>query len=316
MNKLLVICGPTATGKTGLGLELAKKYSGQIVSADSRQVYKQMDIGTGKDLPKSAKLKTQFFTNKHYLIDGVKVWGYDLVSPKSDFSVGHFIKYAKKTIKRIWKEGGLPILVGGTGLYIKAVVDGVDTANVPRNKKLRNLYRGKAATELFEILAQLDSTRAARLNISDKNNPRRLIRAIEIAAHNPKKKMGKLPIDDLLMVGLTANKKYMDNIISKRVSSRLRKGFLKELKRLLESGVKWKHQAMQALGYKQAKDYMAGKKTKKEFVEEWVSHERQYVKKQMAWFKRDSRIKWFDISKKSYKNKVNEVVKKWMKSKK
>ena len=151
MKKALVICGPTATGKTSLGLKLAKKYNGQIISADSRQVYKGMDIGTGKDLPLNAKQQK----DGHYLIKGIKVWGYDLINPNQDFSVGHFIKFTKPLIKKIHHQNQLPILVGGTGLYLKAVTGSIDTINIPPNpslrKKLEKLSRTKLANTLKKI---------------------------------------------------------------------------------------------------------------------------------------------------------------------
>src|SRR3989344_1522932 len=151
---MLVICGPTATGKTKLGIFLAQKFNGEIISADSRQVYKFMDIGTGKEWD-----------------EGVKIWGYDLVDPKKNFSVFEYLKFVRKALDDIWKRGKLPILVGGTGLYIKAVVEGIDTLNIPKNEDLRKSLEEKNVSELYEKLATLDSSKAASLNISDKNNP-------------------------------------------------------------------------------------------------------------------------------------------------
>src|SRR3989344_7906229 len=140
---MLVICGPTATGKTKLGIFLAQKFNGEIISADSRQVYKYMNIGTGKEWD-----------------DTVKIWGYDLVDPKENYSVSEYLKYAKTAIEDIHKRNKLPILVGGTGLYIKAVVDGIETINIPSNKELRKSLNNKEVDELFEKLAILDSSKA------------------------------------------------------------------------------------------------------------------------------------------------------------
>ena len=142
MHQLLLICGPTATGKTHLALDLAKKFNGELISADSRQVYKGLDIGTGKDLPVNSKFQMENDKLGFYSINGVKVWGYDLVEPKREFSVAQYIKIANDIIKNIWERGKLPILIGGTGFYIQGIVDGIPRAQIPINNKLRNLLKG------------------------------------------------------------------------------------------------------------------------------------------------------------------------------
>lgn len=303
MNKLLVICGPTATGKTSLALHLAKELDGELVSADSRQVYKGMDIGTGKDLPK-----------------GVKIWGYDLISPKKEFSVAQYVKEAKAIIDSIWKRGKLPILVGGTGLYIKSVVDGIPTISVPKNKSLRRSLEKRSAKELFETLAQIDAIKAASMNYSDKRNPRRLIRAIEIAQWQLKKGRRKIfkksiPKEEIptLMIGLRTKKKFLYKKIEQRVEARVRAGIEEEIRALLKSGVSWKHQSMDSLGYKQWKDFFEGKKKKEQIIKKWEKEECKYTKRQMTWFKRDRRINWFDINKKGWKGDIEKLAKKWYK---
>ena len=144
MNKLLIICGPTATGKSALAVKLAKKYDGEIVSADSRQVYRNLSIGTGKDLPKTAKFK---FNNNmvggSYEFGGINLWGLDLVDPNQEFNVTQYVRFAKAVINNLWYRNKLPILTGGTGFYIKAVINGIATAGIPNNKKLRHSLSGK-----------------------------------------------------------------------------------------------------------------------------------------------------------------------------
>lgn len=171
MRKLLVICGPTSAGKTTLALALAKKLGGEIVSADSRQVYRGMNIGTGKDLPKNAKMKKWLFA-KHgfYEVAGVRIWGYDLVDPRHDFSVAQYLKIAHGMIDEIAKRGNLPILVGGTGLYIKGVIDGIPTAEVPKNDLLREALGKRTTDELYETLANLDAMKAGSMNSSDRKS--------------------------------------------------------------------------------------------------------------------------------------------------
>jgi len=317
LNKLLIICGPTATGKTSLVISLAKKFNGEIVSADSRQVYQEMDIGTGKDLPKGAKMEFQNSKIGFYTVEGIRLWGYDLVSPKDEFSVSKYLKFAGKTIADIEKHGKLPILVGGTGLYIKGVVDGIPTVDIPRNKKLRKNLEKYTADGLYEQLSQIDSIRAGSMNSSDKKNPRRLIRAIEVAIwqiDNSKKELSqKREVFDTLFIGLTAPTEILDARIGKRVEMRISNGFNEEVKNLINSGVDWNDQSMMSLGYRQWRDFVEGAVEESTAVSEWKKEERKYARRQMVWLKRDGRINWFDIRNGEYPKKVENLVKTWYK---
>ena len=189
MNKLLVICGPTATGKTSLGILLAKKVDGEIISADSRQVYIGMDLGTGKDLPKNSEFKIQNSKIGYYLFDKIPVWMIDIVKPNQEFSAADFVGLASKVINDINSRNKLSIIVGGTGFYIKALIDGVDTLGIPPDWELRKQLGLKSTAELFEMLSRINSEKSASMNSSDKQNPRRLIRAIEVALKNQKSKI-------------------------------------------------------------------------------------------------------------------------------
>jgi tRNA dimethylallyltransferase len=318
MNKLLVICGPTATGKTNLAISLAKKFNGEIVSADSRQVFKGLDIGTGKDLPQNAKLKYLWIKRfGFYEIKGIKVWGYDLADPRHSFSVSQYLIFAKRIIADIIKRGKLPILIGGTGLYIKGVIDGIPTAEVPKNNRLRKSLDTKNPDELFEMLAQMDSIRAAEMNASDKKNPRRLIRAIEIAtwriSHGNKfidTQDRKLNFD-VLQIGLMADENYLSHKIEQRVSERFREKLKNEIASLLKNHVDWKMQSMSSMGYGEWQDFFEGRKSEKNVIKDWEKEEKKYVKRQIVWFKKDRRIVWFDITDRNYPDNVEKVVKKW-----
>lgn len=311
MIKLLVICGPTATGKTSLAIYLAKKFGGEIVSADSRQVYKGMDIATGKDIPPDSKFE---FQNSRlggfYLINKIRVWGYDLVSPKDGFSVSRYTKIANAIIKDIIKRKNIPILVGGTGLYIKGVVDGIPTSAISQNAKLRKTLLDKKAKELFEILRVKDPIKAATLNLSDKKNARRLVRAIEIAESDVVVKK-VYPKYDTLFVGLTTNKELLLKRIGLRVTRRVRNGMDKEVTYLLKEDCNWDDQSMSSIGYKQWRGYFDSSINKKEATNLWKLAEKRYAKRQLTWFGKDKRINWFDINEKNYKDNLEKLIKKW-----
>ncbi len=303
-KKLLVICGPTATGKTSLGFSLAKKFNGETVSADSRQVYKHMDIGTGKEWD-----------------DSITIWGYDLAEPSENYSVFQYFKSMKFVISDIWQRNKLPIIVGGTGFYIKSLIDGIATVDVPKNENLRTSLEKMSIDELFNKLADLDGSKAASLNSSDKKNSRRLIRAIEIAVWNTQHGTQKQIVEkrkkvldknvDLLIIGLSASPLKILNNIKNRVDKRINEGFILEVENLLRMGVSWQHQSMKSLGYKESEAFFKKGLTYEEFVNQWVNNEIKYTKRQMTWFKKDKRVNWFDIDDINFHQKIANLVNKW-----
>ncbi|KKR11654.1 MAG: tRNA dimethylallyltransferase [Candidatus Woesebacteria bacterium GW2011_GWA1_39_21] len=328
LKKLLIIVGPTASGKTDLSLRLAKKYHGEIVSADSRQVYKGMDIGTGKDLVSGAKLKIvkslkgfRNSLNGYYQIRGVKVWGYDLAKPKDDFNVSDYVTFASFVVNNIWERERLSIITGGSGFYISALLDGVSSLIIPPNLLLRKKLNGVDVGGLRRILEKSDAKFISRLNESDIKNPRRLIRAIEIAEYkrinpdwlrrNSSSMQKVLDYDKLLIVGLFAEKSALDERVSRRVNKRIEDGFEKEVLRLIKSGVDWRYKSMQAMGYLQFRDYNNGKSTREEFIRKWILEERKYVKRQLTWFKKDKRICWFDITSPRWIDDLEKRVQSW-----
>lgn len=315
MNKLLIVCGPTATGKTNLAFHLAKLFKGEVVSADSRQVYKGLDVGTGKDLPKNAKyINSDTKAGGYYLINGIKVWGYDLVGPTRKFSVAQYIDIVRLIIKDIWERNKLPILEGGTGLYINGVVDGIETSNIPRDEKLRKIYGAKDVDELYEILAHVDPVKAASMNESDKKNSRRLVRSIEIGLTQKKDPKDIKEFDsNSLWVGLKYSKEKLDKKIEARVRKRIAQGQEAEIKDLLDSGVTWKKQSMTSIGYKQWWKYFAKKANKEDVIGEWTRDEKRYTKRQMNWFRRNNRINWFDVGGANWQKNVEKLVSKWYK---
>lgn len=292
MNKLLIISGPTATGKTALALKLAKKFNGDLLSADSRQVYKHMNIITGKDIPENFYWEKDHFTNGK-----INIYGLDLLQPNEQMSAKTYSEYARNTIAKIHKNNKLPILVGGTGLYIKAVIDDLELSNVPQNKKLRATLINKTTSELFEILKKENKALANSLNNSDKNNKTRLVRKIEIAKYlkNNKVKSTKNPNYDILWIGLKADISFISQKIKKRVESRKGKK-LKEEINFLKKNKLWQ-KLPKTIGYNS--------------LYTWEKDEIAYAKRQLTWFKKEPRINWFDIKNKSFAKKVESLVKRW-----
>ena len=318
MDKVLIVCGPTATGKTSLALHLAEVFDGELISADSRQVYRGMDIGTGKDIPENfefriSNLEIKDIETGYYTDFNTRIWGYDLVDPKDEFSVAHYAEFVYPVIVDVTKRGKLPIIVGGTGLYISAIEGNIETAHIPPDYALREKYKNTSAKNLYKLVKQKEPDIAAELNNSDKNNPRRLIRILEILQTATKRKITSQSNYDLFKVGLKISRSEREKRIRKRVEDRLEAGFEDEVNLLLEQGVTWDDQSMTSLGYRQLANYRKRLGSKQETIDEWIREEVRYAKRQMTWFKRDKSIKWFDVNNTDYQKKVEELVRKWYK---
>jgi tRNA dimethylallyltransferase len=268
--KIIVILGQTATGKSALAVKLAKKISGEIISADSRQVYKGLDIGTGKISKKEMQ------SVPHHLLD--------VINPKKNFTVAEYKKLAEEKIKEIISRGKTPIICGGTGFYIDAVTKGVIFPEVPPNPKLRATLNKKSTAILFAMLQKIDKARADNI---DPKNKVRIIRAIEIV-----KTLGKvphlavkLPSYKFIKVGLYLPTDKLRKKVEKRVRKMLKNGLLKEIKKLKKLGVSEKR--LKELGFEYNDPT----------YEKVINGTMQYAKRQIVWFKRDKKIKWFDASK-------------------
>lgn len=278
MNKLLVILGPTATGKSDLAVKLAKKYNGEVISSDSRQVYKGLDIGTGKITKKERR--------------GVPHHMLDIVSPKKSFTVAEYQKIAEKNITDILSREKLPILCGGTGFYIQSIVDGLVLPEVPPNKILRKKLEKKSLGKLVKILKKLDPERASDI---DKKNPVRLIRSIEIATalgKVPKLKKEKSEYD-ILQIGLTLPLETLKQKIHTRLISRIKIGMIKEAEKLHREELSWKRMNELGLEYRYLAEYLQKKISKQELLDKLNVKIQRYAKRQITWFKRDGRIHWF-----------------------
>ncbi len=275
-SKIVVILGPTATGKSDFAVEMAKQIVGEIISADSRQVYIGLDIGSGKISKKEMK------GVPHHLLD--------VVNPKKVFSVAEYKKLADKKIEEIISRGKIPIIVGGTGFYIDSVINDSQLPEVKPNKKLRSELSKLSTEELFKKLQKLDPRRAKEIDIK---NPVRLIRAIEIAqtlGSVPKIKIN--PKYETIMVGLDFSDDELKERIEKRLISRFKNGMLAEAKKLHSQGLTFKRMEQLGLEYRYMALHLQGKITEKEMVEKLYSEIWKYAKRQRTWFKRNKDIIW------------------------
>lgn len=337
MNKLLIICGPTGTGKTNLALQMAKQFNGELVSCDSRQVYKGMDIITGKDIPQNIlptikklnsipnhsqeggnlyRSSTNFEVPNEinipiYIVDTIPIWGYDLVSPDQEFSVAHYQDYALTIIADIHRRGKLPILVGGTGFYIDAVVTGIGTTHVPRNDAVRLSLESLPLDQLQRRLEDLSPNVFHAMNDSDKQNPRRLIRKIEIATSGIQEK-SPTSMFDTLWLGLTLPKDEQEKRIKERVIKRIANGAIEEIQNVV-AAYSWDTLALQAIGYQEWKKYLENPthENYQTAVDNWQTHEIQYAKRQMTWFKKKKAITWYDPSSQDYELMVRNQIQSW-----
>ena len=294
-KKIIAILGPTASGKSALAVKIAKKFGGEVISVDSRQVYKGMDIGTGKI--KKEEMKGV----PHYLLD--------VASPKRKFTVAQFQKLAKKEIEKIFKKGKIPILCGGTGFYLWVLTHQVSIPKVKPDWKLRKKLEKKPAKELFEILKKLDKDRAKTI---EKENKRRLIRAIEIA-----KKLGKVPPlkteplpYPILFLGIKKSKDELRKLIRKRLLKRLKEGMIEEVKKLKESGISWKRLEEFGLEYEWVAKYLQGKINYKEMVKNLQKDIEDFAERQMTYFKKYFPQTIWIKNYKEAKEKIKEFLKK------
>lgn len=286
---VIVIVGPTASGKSDLAVKLAKKFKGEIISADSRQVYRRLDIGTGKIT------KKEMAGIPHYLLD--------VASPKKQFTVVEFKRLAEKKIAEILRKNKLPIIVGGTGFWIDALILNLSLPNVPPDQKLRRRLSPKKPHELFEILKKIDPKHAKKI---DCKNPRRLIRAIEVATA-----LGKIPpvkrqpLYNALWIGVALPKKKLYERIRARLQKRLDSGMINEARSLRKFGLSWKRFYELGLEYKFLADFLKKKIGKKEFIENLSRSIRQYAKRQTTWFKKNKKIRWIKTRGEAEKLTVN-----------
>ncbi|QCX32314.1 tRNA (adenosine(37)-N6)-dimethylallyltransferase MiaA [Caloramator sp. E03] len=286
---IVIITGPTASGKTEISIELAKRINGEIVSADSMQIYKYMDIGSAK--PTLEEMQGI----PHYMID--------IVDPKEEFSVALYRKMAGECIDNIIKRGKVPIVVGGTGLYINSLTYPLDFTNTANDKEYRLYLQGLAeeygGEHIHLMLKEVDIETANRLH---PNDIKRIIRALEVYKNTGKtmseyqKESKNKPIEyNIAYIGLYMDRQKLYDRINKRVDKMFEKGLIEEVKKLKEMGYNKNMTSMQGIGYKEVLDYLDGLYTLDETIDIIKQSTRRYAKRQLTWFRRENRIYWIDL---------------------
>lgn len=312
MKKVLVVLGPTATGKTDMALRLAKKFNGQLVACDSRQIYKGLDIGTGK-LPTA-----QVTVDKHngyWLIDGVKVWMYDVIGLDKQYTVADYVRDATKIISEIHAKGKLPIIVGGTGLYLKALIDKLPNLEIPVDQNLREQLQKLNLIQLQQELKKLSFPRWSQLNNSDRQNPRRLLRSIELSMYPYK---GKYQISntkfrkwDTLKIGLTAPREILYKNSDLRIFNWIKNGIIDEVKNLIISGVPTERFLQLGLEYKIIANYLGGWIKEDKLITKIQYNLHSYIRRQQTWFKKVEKVNWFNIMDLENVDKIEKLISKW-----
>lgn len=297
MEKVIVVIGPTSVGKTKMGVALAKKLNGEVISGDSMQVYRQMDIGTAKVTIEE--------------MEGVTHHCIDILDPKDQYSVHDFQQTVRKQITEITNRGHVPIIVGGTGLYIKAALYDYTFSEMENNHdEINKKYRDYTNEQLYDHLKQIDEESAKILHF---NNRRRVLRAIEIYEQTGQKKSEMINeqehicLYDAYFVGLTLPRELLYERINLRVDLMMKNGLQGEMESLIKQGLTRENQSMKAIGYKEWFDYFEGKCDLNEVSENIKKHSRQYAKRQYTWFKNQFDVHWYDICLENFSKTIEEV---------
>lgn len=312
-NKIIIILGPTASGKSSVAIRLARQFNGEVISADSRQIYRGMDIGSGKisrdkslNKKSSQLLTTNYKLQANFISEKIPHYMIDIISPRTEFNVAKFKKRAQKHIEDILKRGKIPIICGGTGFWIQSIVEDTVYPQVKPDWKLREKLNKLSLEKLLIQLKKIDPQRAKTV---DTKNKIRLIRALEIC-----QTLGQVPTQSkktnkqykFLQIGILRDKETLSQRIKLNVEKRFKKGMVAEVRKLHADGLSWKKIESFGLSYRLVPQYLKGEiKNKEELLEKIYLAEKNYAKRQRTWFKKDTNIKWLkeysDIKKETKK---------------
>ncbi len=308
LPKIIVIVGATSSGKTSLALEVAKRFNGEVISADSRQIYKKMSIGTGKP---DGQWKS---VDRHrvYMVSGVPHHLMDILDPGKQMSAAEFKDKAIHTIAGILERGNVPIIAGGTGLYVWAVVDNLIIPQIAPNKKLRRSLEEKELPELQLLLNKIDPETCKTI---DMRNPRRVIRALEVAiltGDSFSQMQSKKPaLYNALQIGIQHTNADLFKKIDERIDGQIKDGLVKETDKLLKQKYSWQLPSMSSIGYRQMSEYLRGERPLVDAVASMKTETHKYARRQITWFKRDKRIVWIPYE--NIEKEAFELIKNFLK---
>lgn len=304
-NTIIAVAGPTAVGKTKFAIMLAQNFNGEVISCDSMQLYKYMDIGSAKPTPEEMAMA------KHHLVD--------FVDPRDEFSVAQYQQLAKAAIKDVLNRGKTPIISGGTGLYLNSLLYDMDFSSVPEDNTYRNelteIAEKQGPEVLHEMLQKQDPDAAAKIH---PNNIKKVVRALERLKEGEGKVRQFADISEetkdynVILIGLTRDRAELYDRINRRVELLMDAGLLEEVTQLQEMGLTKENISMKGIGYKELMDYLEGRYSLDEAVDTIQKNTRHYAKKQLTWFRRYDKMKWFNISEFSNDEDAAEEIREWL----
>ncbi len=305
MNKIIAVAGPTAAGKTKFAIRIANEFDGEIVSCDSMQLYKFMDIGSAKPTPEEMKQA------KHHLVD--------IIDPRDDFSVAEYQKLAKAAISDISSRGKLPVVSGGTGLYLNSLIYEMDFSAAPGDTEYRNRLMDMAeklgSSAVHDMLKELDPQAASCIH---PNNTKKIVRALERIREGEGRVRQFRDISrktsdyDVLLIGITRDREELYDRINRRVDVLVEQGLFEEVKGLMDMGLTPDNISMKGIGYKEVMQYFAGAYSREEAIDTIKKNTRHYAKKQLTWFRRYDKMNWYNISDFDSDEHAAEVIISWI----